>query len=200
MGGYAVLEPRGYAHVSLHPPIGHLEMDAREADYAHFVRTRTHALLRSAYLLTGDQHLAEDLVQEALARTHRAWLRLERPDNAEAYARKVMYHAQVSFWRRPRIAEVLPGDIEADALPGAEDPAEATVQRLTLRRALLALTAKQRAVLVLRFFEDRTEAEAAQLLGVSVSTVKTQTGRALDRLRALLPDLRVLTEASEQGR
>jgi len=200
VGGYAVLEPCGYAHVSLHPPIGHLEMDAREADYAHFVRTRTHALLRSAYLLTGDQHLAEDLVQEALARTHRAWLRLERPDNAEAYARKVMYHAQVSFWRRPRIAEVLPGDIEADVAPGDEDPAEATVQRLTLRRALLALTAKQRAVLVLRFFEDRTEAEAAQLLGVSVSTVKTQTGRALDRLRALLPDLRVLTEASEQGR
>ena len=200
MAGYAVLEPRGYAHVSFHPPIGHLEMDAREADYAHFVRTRTHALLRSAYLLTGDQHLAEDLVQEALARTHRAWLRLEKPDNAEAYARKVMYHAQVSFWRRPRIAEVLPGDIEPDAAPGTEDPAEATVQRLTLRRALLALSAKQRAVIVLRFFEDHTEAEAAQLLGVSVSTVKTQTGRALDRLRALLPDLRVLTEASEQGR
>jgi RNA polymerase sigma-70 factor (sigma-E family) len=174
-------------------------MDAREADYAHFVRTRTHALLRSAYLLTGDQHLAEDLVQEALARTHRAWLRLERADHAEAYARKVMYHAQVSFWRRPRIAEVLPGDIP-EAAPGTEDPAENAVQRLTLRRALLGLSAKQRAVIVLRFFEDRTEVEAAQLLGVSVSTVKTQTGRALDRLRALLPDLRMLTETSEQGR
>jgi RNA polymerase sigma factor (sigma-70 family) len=110
-----------------------------------------------------------------------------------------MYHAQVSFWRRPRIAEVLPGEIP-EAEPGAEDPAEAAVQRLTLRRALLALSAKQRAVIVLRFFEDRTEAEAAQLLGVSVSTVKTQTGRALDRLRALLPDLRMLTETSEQGR
>ncbi|GIM93872.1 SigE family RNA polymerase sigma factor [Paractinoplanes toevensis] len=167
-------------------------MDAREADYAHFVRTRTHALLRSAYLLTGDQHLAEDLVQEALARTHRAWLRLEKPENAEAYARKVMYHAQVSFWRRPRIAEVLPGEFETDPA-GADDPAEAAVQRLTLRRALLALSAKQRAVIVLRYFEDHTEAEAAQLLGVSVSTVKTQTGRALERLRTLLPDLRVLT-------
>jgi len=64
-------------------------MDAREADYAHFVRTRTHALLRSAYLLTGDQHLAEDLVQETLARTHRAWQRLDRTENAEAYARTV---------------------------------------------------------------------------------------------------------------
>ena len=168
-------------------------MDAREADYAHFVRTRTHALLRSAYLLTGDQHLAEDLVQEALARTHRAWLRLERTDHAEAYARKVMYRAQVSFWRRPRVAEVLPGDLEPSA-PGIDDPAEAAVQRLTLRRALLALSAKQRAVIVLRFFEDHTEAEAAQLLGISVGTVKTQTGRALDRLRTLLPDLRVLAK------
>lgn len=175
-------------------------MDAREADYAHFVRTRTHALLRSAYLLTGDQHLAEDLVQEALARTHRAWPRLERPENAEAYARKVMYHAQVSIWRRPRVAEVLPGDLDPDRAAGSDDPADAAVQRITLRRALLTLTAKQRAVIVLRFFEDRTEAEAAQALGVSISTVKTQTGRALDRLRALLPDLRVLTEISERGR
>jgi RNA polymerase sigma-70 factor (sigma-E family) len=177
-------------------------MDAREADYAHFVRTRTHALLRSAYLLTGDQHLAEDLVQEALARTHRAWSRLERTDNAEAYARRVMYHAQVSLWRRPKVAEVLPGDVDVDAGAAGrtEDHAEATVQRLMLRRALLSLSAKQRAVVVLRFFEDHTEAEAAQLLGVSVSTVKTQTGRALDRLRTLLPDLRVLTDAREGGR
>jgi len=196
--GSAVLEPPGYAHVSLDTSNGHLRMDAREADYAHFVRTRTHALLRSAYLLTGDQHLAEDLVQEALARTHRAWLRLDRPDHAEAYARKVMYHAQVSFWRRPRVAEVLPGDLDPGEA-GPDDLAEAAVQRLTLRRALLALSAKQRAVIVLRFFEDHTEAEAAQMLGVSISTVKTQTGRALERLRTLLPDLRVL-EATEPGR
>jgi RNA polymerase sigma-70 factor (sigma-E family) len=173
-------------------------MDAREANYAQFVRTRTHALLRSAYLLTGDQHLAEDLVQEALARTHRAWHRLDRTENAEAYARKVMYHAQVSLWRRTRVAEVLPGDLGPADRPAADDPAETAVQRLTLRRALLALSARQRAVIVLRFFEDRTEAEAAQLLGVSVSTVKTQTGRALDRLRGLLPDLRVLTKVTEQ--
>ena len=173
-------------------------MDAREADYARFVRTRTQALLRSAYLLTGDQHLAEDLVQEALARTHRAWTRLERPENAEAYARRVMYHAQVSFWRRPRVTEVLPGEV--DTTDATDDPAEAAVQRLSLRRALLGLSAKQRAVLVLRFFEDRSEAEAAELLGVSVSTVKTQTRRALERLRGLLPDLRLLTDATERGR
>jgi RNA polymerase sigma-70 factor (sigma-E family) len=192
VSGSAVLVPTGYAHVSQYPSIGHLGMDAREADYAHFVRTRTHALLRAAFLLTGDQHLAEDLVQEALARTHRAWLRLEKPENAEAYARKVMYHAQVSFWRRPKVAEVPAGDFAADPA-GVDDPAEAAVQRLTLRRALLALSAKQRAVIVLRYFEDHTEAEAAQVLGISVSTVKTQTGRALERLRTIVPDLRVLT-------
>ncbi|MEV4344244.1 SigE family RNA polymerase sigma factor [Actinoplanes sp. NPDC049596] len=170
-------------------------MDAREADYAHFVRTRSPALLRSAYLLTGDQHLAEDLVQEALARTHRAWGRLERPEHAEAYCRKVMYHAQVSFWRRPKVAEVLPAEFAPDERRGADDPAEAAVERLLLRRALLTLSAKQRAVIVLRFFEDRTEVEAAQLLGVSVSTVKTQTARALDRLRTVLPEARMLREA-----
>ncbi len=165
-------------------------MDARDAEYAEFVRTRTHALLRSAYLLTGDQHLAEDLVQEALARTHRAWARLERSGNAEAYARKVMYHAQVSIWRRPKVAEVLPGDLP-DRAAGGADPARSAVDRVTLQRALLTLSAKQRAVIVLRYFEDRTEAEAAALLGVSVNTVKTQCARGLDRLRALIPDLRM---------
>lgn len=174
-------------------------MDAREADYAHFVRTRTHALLRSAYLLTGDQHLAEDLVQEALARTHRSWQRLERTENAEAYARKVMYHAQVSFWRRPKVAEVLPADYEPDSRLGSDDHADAAVERLVLRRALLTLSPRQRAVIVLRFFEDHTEAEAAQLMGVSVSTVKTQTARALDKLRARLPGLSMLSETPATG-
>jgi RNA polymerase sigma-70 factor (sigma-E family) len=166
-------------------------MDARDADYADFVRSRTHALLRSAYLLTGDQHLAEDLVQEALARTHRAWARLERAGNAEAYTRKIMYHAQVSVWRRPKVAETLPGELPDRPAGRGDDPAEAAGVRISLQRALLQLSAKQRAVIVLRFFEDHTEVEAAQMLGVSVSTVKTQCARALDRLRVLVPDLRL---------
>lgn len=173
--------------------------DARDCAYADFVRERSHALLRSAFLLTGDQHLAEDLVQEALARTHRAWPRLERPSNAEAYARKVMYHAQVSLWRRRRVAEALPGDGLERHGGSIADPAEAAVHRITLQRALLALSPKQRAVIVLRYFEDHTEAEAAQLLGVSVSTVKTQCNRALERLRTLVPDQQALAE-SEAGR
>ena len=167
-------------------------MDARDADYADFVRSRTHALLRSAFLLTGDQHLAEDLVQEALARTHRAWSRLDQTGNAEAYARKVMYHAQVSLWRRRRVAESFPGELPDRPGREAADLAEVAAQRVTLQRALLALSPKQRAVIVLRYFEDHSEVEAAQLLGVSVSTVKTQCARGLERLRALVPDLRAL--------
>jgi RNA polymerase sigma-70 factor (sigma-E family) len=161
-------------------------MDAPESDFAEFVRGRSSALLRSAYLLTGDQHLAEDLVQETLARTHRAWPRLHADGNPEAYARKVMYHAQVSIWRRPKVAEVLPGELPDR---GGADPADAVARRVAVQRALLTLSPRQRAVVVLRYFEDQTEVEAAEMLGVSVSTVKTQTARALERLRAVVPDL-----------
>ncbi|MDM4721670.1 SigE family RNA polymerase sigma factor [Micromonospora sp. WMMA1363] len=148
-------------------------MDPLLTEFDSFVRTRTSALLRSAYLLTGDQHLAEDLVQSALARTHRSWNRLHHSGNAEAYTRKTMYHLQVSWWRRRRVAESMPGDLpqprSGDSFP---DHAQQTTLRITLRIALARLSVKQRAVLVLRFFEDRSEVEAADLLGVTVGTGK----------------------------
>src|SRR5689334_552097 len=156
-------------------------------EFDSFVRARTHALLRSAYLLTGDQQLAEDLVQSALTRTHLAWRRLEDIGNAEAYARRTMYHLQVSWWRRPRVAEVLPGLVPER--PGGDDPAGSVSLRLALRAALLRLPARQRAVLVLRFFEDRTESEIADVLGISIGTVKSQTFKALARLRTIAPEL-----------
>jgi RNA polymerase sigma-70 factor (sigma-E family) len=160
------------------------------SEFDSFVRTRTPALLRSAYLLTGDQHLAEDLVQSALARTHRSWRRLHHSGNAEAYTRKTMYHLQVSWWRRGRVAESMPGDLPEPRRRGGEpDHAQQIALRLSLRAALLKLSTKQRAVLVLRFFEDRTEAEVADLLGVTVGTVKSQTAKALARLRTVAPEL-----------
>ncbi|SIN27948.1 SigE family RNA polymerase sigma factor [Micromonospora cremea] len=159
-------------------------------EFDSFVRARTPALLRSAYLLTGDQHLAEDLVQSALARTHRSWNRLRDSGNAEAYTRRIIYHLQVSWWRRRRVSESMPGELpEPRGGDSAPDHAHQTSLRVTLRAALLKLSAKQRAVLVLRFFEDRTEAEAADLLGVTVGTVKSQTAKALARLRAVAPEL-----------
>jgi RNA polymerase sigma-70 factor (sigma-E family) len=163
-------------------------VDALASDFDAFVRARTPALLRSAYLLTGDQHLAEDLVQSALGLTHRAWRNLHATGNAEAYTRKTMYHLQVSRWRRRRVAESFAGEVPDRPGPQS-DHAEHTVLRLSLRTALSRLTPKQRAVVVLRFFDDLTEAQAAETLGVSVGTIKSQTAKALERLRVLAPEL-----------
>ena len=158
-------------------PVAVLEFDT-------FVRTRTPALLRLGYLLTGDQHLAEDLVQSALARTLLAWPRLHT--SAEAYTRTTMYHLQVSWWRRRKVAETLPGELPEGA--GVDNTAGAAF-RISLEQALTRLTPRQRAVLILRYFEDRSEAEAAAVLKCSIGTVKSQTARALARLRTVAPEL-----------
>ena len=170
-------------------------------EFEAFVRARTPALLRSAFLLTGDQQLAEDLVQSALTRTHLAWKRLDDVANAESYARRTMYHLQVSWWRRRKVAEVLPGDVPEPARrPVRIDDTDAITRRMTVERALRSLSPRQRAVVVLRYFEDRSEVEAADLLGVSVGTIKVQTARALERLRKLVPELGNLRTAEETGR
>jgi RNA polymerase sigma factor (sigma-70 family) len=96
---------------------------------------------------------------------------------ADSYTRKTMYHLQVSWWRRRRVAEALTGDVPAHAPIAGGDEADSTALRITLRSMLLRLTARQRAVLVLRFFDDLTEAQAAAALGVTVGTVKSQTER-----------------------
>jgi RNA polymerase sigma-70 factor (sigma-E family) len=156
-------------------------------DFNAFVRARTPALLRTGYLLTGDQHLAEDLVQTALAKTSLAWRRLQRNDNAEAYVRRVMYHQQVSWWRRRRIAEKL-----SDAVPetaSEPDSEDRTATRLAVHGALMRLTPSQRAVLVLRYFDDQPDSTVADLLGISIGTVKSQTHKALAKLRAVAPEL-----------
>ncbi|HEX6870956.1 MAG TPA: SigE family RNA polymerase sigma factor [Micromonosporaceae bacterium] len=169
-------DPAGYAAAS------------RVEDFAAFVRARTPALLRTAFLLTGDQHLAEDLVQSALTRTHQAWRRLHERGHAEAYTRRAMYHLQVSWWRRRRVPESLASE-PPEPRSGNQDETTRVVSRLALLAALKRLTPAQRAVLVLRYFDDHTESEAADLLGVSVGTVKSQTSKALARLRAIAPDL-----------
>lgn len=162
-------------------------MEQDQHDFEAFYRARTPALLRTAYLLTGDRHLAEDLVQDALARTHRAWRKLRDGGNPEAYARQVMYHLQVSRWRRKRVPESLPGDLPERR--DGRDQAGDAANRLALRQALLTLPTRQRAALVLRYFEDYSEAEAAELLGCRVGTLKSHTSRGLAALRKALPDL-----------
>ncbi|SBT48976.1 SigE family RNA polymerase sigma factor [Micromonospora narathiwatensis] len=153
--------------------------------FHEFVVQRSAALSRTAYLLTGDHQLAEDLLQSALARTYRHWRRI-RGGDPEAYVRRAMYHQQVSWWRRRRVVERLaPEPVER----GGGDHADTTALRLSLVDALRRLTARQRAVVVLRFYEDLTEAQVAEALGCSLGTVKRHGHEALRRLRDFVPDL-----------
>ncbi len=155
--------------------------DRDRVAFDEFVAARSGALLRTAWLLTGDHHLAEDLVQHALMQVARHWERIST--SPEAYARRTMHHQHISLWRRRHFTETAWGGY--DAAQPATDPD----LRLSVTEALARLTPKQRAVLVLRFFEDLTEAQAATVLGVSVGTVKSSTRQALSRLRALAPEL-----------
>lgn len=155
-------------------------MDGTQAGFAAFVQARSAALSRTALLLTGDRHLAEDLLQEALTRTASRWAKVVAGGDPEPYVRRVLYTCAVDGWRRKRPREVLV-DVPERAAAGPD-----TDRRLVLQSALARLTPHQRAVVVLRFYEDRTEVQAAAELGVSVSTVKSQTRVALERLRAIV--------------
>lgn len=138
-------------------------------------------LLRSAYLLTGDLHLAEDLVQEALVKVAMRWQRL-RDGSPTAYARTVIVHDHASWWRRRR-------ELLSDRLPESAGVSSDPDAEMVVRRALDRLTPRQRAVLVLRYFDDLTERETAEVLGTSVGAVKSQNAAALARLRDGAPEL-----------
>ena len=160
-----------------------------EDAFHQFVVARSGALARTAYLLTGDHHLAEDLVQTALFKAAKAWGRIK--GEPEPYVRRILYTENVSWWRRRRrVHEAALGEYDGPA-PVADDDL-----RLTLERALAQLTAKQRTVLVLRYYEDRTEAQTAELLGIGVGTVKSTARQALARLRAVAPHLGDLAEVT----
>jgi RNA polymerase sigma-70 factor (sigma-E family) len=158
-------------------------------DFEAWVRARSGALARTAYLLTGDVHLAEDLLQDTLARVADRWRWLSRSAEPDAYARRVMHNLSIDRWRRRSVrpAEVLTAEHPELRRPG--DDADALERRLVLGTALARLTPKQRAVLSLRFYEDLTETQTAAVLGCSPNTVKSQTRQALERIRVLAPDL-----------
>jgi len=156
-----------------------------EADRASFTRwasERRLALLRTAVLVCGDRQRAEDLVQEALTQVALRWRQL-RDGHPDAYARRVIVRGEVSWWRKHR-RESIRSDVDL----GAAAPHDSD-RRLMLQQALARLTPHQRAVIVLRFYDDLTERDAAALLGISVGTVKSQTHLALRRLRENVPEL-----------
>lgn len=157
-----------------------MEAGAPEA-FDAFARARTASLLRFAHLLTGDPHRAADLVQDALERTALAWPRIRNRDDPEAYVRRIIVNRNVSIWRRTRREHLV-----------SEFPDQAYEPRdrydAVLWAELAALPPRQRAVLVLRFYEDLGEARTAEVLGCSVGTVKSSTSRALARLRQRLAE------------
>jgi RNA polymerase sigma-70 factor (sigma-E family) len=150
------------------------------APFEEYVAMRGQALQRTAYLLTGDWALAEDLLQTALARVYPRWSRISS-DDPEVYLRRVLVNTWSSWWRRRWRGEV-PTERLADTA-GPDDYAAAD-RRGAVQAALARLPKRQRAVVVLRFHEDMTEAQVADALGISVGTVKSQTAKALAKLRA----------------
>jgi RNA polymerase sigma-70 factor (sigma-E family) len=155
-----------------------------EAAFRDFAAAARPRLVRTAYLLCGDSHEAHDLVQVTLMRVHRRWRSIERTDQPQAYARRVLINLAASFWRRRLRAPLLALTAAGD--PGAPDPAAAFADRAELWEAVMALPPRTRAVLVLRYFEDLSEAETSAALGCSVGSVKSQASRGIARLRETL--------------
>ncbi|WP_312855767.1 SigE family RNA polymerase sigma factor [Nocardioides stalactiti] len=160
------------------------EIRGDEEAFRRWAGERQLALLRTALLLTGDHHRAEDLVQDALTKVALRWRRLA-DGNPDAYARQIIVRDNISGWRKRRRELV----VAEPADRGTPDPASGVDRRLLLDAALAALTPRQRAVVVLRFYDDLSERDVAELLGVAVGTVKSQTHLALKRLREAAPEL-----------
>ena len=154
-----------------------------EVSFEEFVYTRSGSLLRTALLLTGQNRAeAEDLLQLALERAYRHWPRVTRSGEPERYVRGILANASADRWRRlaRRPEQAMPS---AGLGPVVADRTNQIADRDYLLRALAGLPPRQRAVLVLRYFDDLSEAETAQMLGCSLGTVKSQAARGLARLR-----------------
>jgi len=166
-----------------------MDTEARQ-DFTAFVATRSPALFRTAMALTGHRQQAEDLLQTVLAKAARHWPRI-RHGQPEAYLRTALYRQYVSWWRRRGWRET-----PSETLPEvpAPDPTAGVDLTIVLAAALRRLAPGHRAVLVLRYLEDRPTDEIAEILGCAPATVRSQTNRALHRLRQLCPDLDALPE------
>jgi RNA polymerase sigma-70 factor (sigma-E family) len=164
--------------------------ESSAGEFREFVVTRWQALVKTAYLLVGDHGLAEDFVQTALERVHRRWEHIERRDQPEVYARRVLINLAIS-WRRRRRVQEIPVATIADASAGGD--VENSDLDDAVWTAVRRLPPRMRAVIVLRYVEDRSEAEAADLMGCSVGTVKSAASRGLARIRDELEAARAST-------
>jgi RNA polymerase sigma-70 factor (sigma-E family) len=162
------------------------------ADFIEWASARKGGLLGTAYVMVGDHHLAEDIVQEALTKTYVAWPRIRDTSKAEAYARRAVARTAISWWRRKssheRPCERLPDEAGRDTM------ADDISRRDSVWVQLQALPIRQRSAIVLRFYEDLSVADTAHALGCSEGSVKSQVSRGLARLKETLGDIDELTE------
>lgn len=155
---------------------------ADEADYRDFVVVRMERLRRAAYLLSHDWHTADDLVSTALHKLYLHWGRARQTDNIDAYLQRMLVNSWIDVKRRPWSRR----EESTDALPERAEPLEPPGDESGLLALLRALPKRRRAVLVLRFYCDRSVEETAEILGISEGTVKSQTARGLDSLRVAM--------------
>lgn len=173
---------------------------ADEAEFREYMAARWPALLRTAYLLTGDRYLAEDLAQSALEKTALAWSKVRRADDVHAYVRRILVNTHLSLFRRKRVAEFASGAVPEVS---SADSSQQVALRDELLKALATLPKRQCAVVVLRYWEDLSEVQTAELMGCSVGTVRSQAHRALAKLRVspLLTDSgSFATDTAKEGR
>ena len=156
--------------------------EERRQVFDEFARARMPELLRFGHALTGSPHAAADLVQDALERTMLSWARVENQGDPEGYVRRIMVNRNISIWRRLR-RETLVLEMPEDAGRRGAGAFEPVVRDLALWDRIRALPPRQRTVIVLRYYEDLSEAQIAALMGSSVGTVKSQSSRALASLR-----------------
>jgi RNA polymerase sigma-70 factor (sigma-E family) len=156
-------------------------------DFSEYVAARGPALERFAYVLTGDAHRAQDLVQTALLKAYRRWRWVARSEHPDAYVRRIVTTAHVDWWRRRSSTEQPVGELPDR--PGGADPGDRVADRDELRRALATLTPRQRAVLVLRHYEGWDDAAIAAALRCGEASVRTHASRGLQRLREALTTL-----------
>ena len=167
----------------------------RDADFAAYMTARQPSLLRTAYLLSGDRHTAEDLVQTAFAKLYLSWDRVQRRELVDGYVRRILVNEHNSLWRRPfKRREVVSHDLPDTHASDRHDHGESAA----LWEFVQTLPRKQRAVIVLRYYEDLSEAETAAVLGISVGTVKSQASRALAAMRSRVHDHPELSPREEE--
>ncbi|GGS38304.1 SigE family RNA polymerase sigma factor [Streptomyces griseoviridis] len=172
----ATAAPRTFPH----PPLPYSSYPS----FASYVKARQPVLLRTARSLTANPSDAEDLLQTALTKTYVAWERIEDHRALDGYVRRALLNTRTSQWRKRKVDEYACDELpEPEPVPGGNDPAEQQALHDAMWRAIMRLPARQRAMVVLRYYEDLSEVQTAEVLGVSVGTVKSAVSRALGKLR-----------------